>query len=158
MVAINKLEVDNVESIIEWNKERDAAFLEQWAGRGYCYPLTKRQILDRQKEGAEIYEAVLDGKMIGTIEIVSRDNQEKSAHIGRFVLDPSLQGKGLGTNVLQALLDYCKKEYGMVKVTLSVFDFNVAAYRCYQKCGFIERERFERPNGWTVINMEKEIQ
>lgn len=154
-IRIEKLKPDNASIIVSWCKDKDEDFLRQWAGSGYSYPLTENQICARLAEGAEIFEIHLGDKMAGTIELISRDNNENAALIGRFVLDQSITGRGLGTKALQAFLQYCKEKLSIAQVTLYVFDFNMGAYRCYQKCGFIEVRREERPNGWKAINMKK---
>lgn len=155
-MEIQRLKLSNINNIVNWNQNKDADFLFQWAGRGYEYPLTEEQIVDRLSAGAEIYEANLDNKMVGTIEIISREEQGV-ALIGRFVLDTTLVGQGLGTQILESFMEYCKKELGLRKIKLFVFDFNFAAHKCYQKCGFYEVETVIRPNGWKAIGMEKEI-
>lgn len=154
-VKINPLNPNNAHLIADWCKCKDEDFLRQWAGNGYSYPLTEQQICDRLADGAEIYEAHLDDKMIGTIEVISRNKQEHTALIGRFVLDQTIVQKGLGTKMLLAFLEYCKEMLGIREVTLFVFDFNFAAHRCYQKCGFVEEGIEERPNGWKAIRMRK---
>ena len=154
-VIINRLNSNNTHLIVNWCKNKDESFLRQWAGNGYSYPLTEQQICDRLADGAEIYEAHLDDKMIGTIEVISRNKQEHTALIGRFVLDQTIVQKGLGTKMLLAFLEYCKEMLGIREVTLFVFDFNFAAHRCYQKCGFVEEGIEERPNGWKAIRMRK---
>ena len=154
-IRIEKLKAENANVIVNWCKDKDEDFLRQWAGRGYIYPLTETQISERLEDGAEIFEAHLNGKVIGTIEIISREKQDNTALIGRFILDPSVTGKGLGTEVLQTFLQYCKENLGFAEISLCVFDFNVGAHRCYQKCGFVETGRAERPNGWKAINMKK---
>ena len=154
-VIINRLNSNNTHLIVNWCKDKDEYFLRQWAGNGYSYPLTEQQICDRLADGAEIYEAHLDYKMIGTIEVISRNKQEHTALIGRFVLDQTIVQKGLGTKMLLAFLEYCKEMLGIREVTLYVFDFNFAAHRCYQKCGFVEEGIEERPNGWKAIRMRK---
>lgn len=154
-MKIQKLKIENIENIVNWCQDKDADFLTQWAGKGYEYPLTKKQIEDRLSEGAEIFEANLDGRMVGTIEIITRD--EETALVGRFVLNPELTGQGLGTKVLQTFLEHCKVEWGLKKIQLFVFDFNISAYKCYKKCGFTQVETVIRPNGWKAISMEKDI-
>lgn len=156
-IKIEKLNPDNADIIVNWCKDKDENFLRQWAGMGYSYPLTKNQICERLAQGAEIFELHLDEEMVGTIELISRDNQNNTALIGRFVLDPSITGKGIGTKMMTAFLQYCKEKLGIAQAQLFVFDFNIGAYKCYQKCGFIEVERVERPNGWIAINMKKAL-
>ena len=156
-MIIQKLEAKNAANIARWCEGKGEDFLAQWAGRGYEYPLTAEQITARLADGAEIYQAVLAGEMVGTIEIIERESESKSALIGRFVLNPELTGKGLGSQTLKAFMDYCQNELGLEKVRLFVFDFNIPAYKCYEKCGFSETERVTRPNGWKAIGMEKAL-
>ncbi len=157
-MKIQKLKADNIENIVIWCENKDADFLNQWAGRGYEYPLTRQQIEKRLFDGAEIYEADSDEQMIGTIEIITREEESEVALIGRFLLNPELTGKGLGTKALNAFINFCKTEYSIRKIRLSVFDFNIAAFKCYKKCGFSEIETVMRPNGWKAICMEKEVE
>lgn len=157
-MKIQKLKADNIENIVIWCENKDADFLNQWAGRGYEYPLTRQQIEKRLFDGAEIYEADSDEQMIGTIEIITREEESEVALIGRFLLNPELTGKGLGTKALNAFINFCKTEYSIRKIRLSVFDFNIAAFKCYKKCGFSETETVMRPNGWKAICMEKEVE
>ncbi len=155
MIEINKLREESMSAIVCWCADRDEDFLRQWAGAGYTYPLTEEQICRRAAEGAEIFEVLVDGEMSATIEIINRNEQDNSALIGRFVLNPGITGRGTGTQIMKAFLDYCREEWGLAKAILYVFDFNTAAHRCYQKCGFAETGREDRPNGWKAVRMEK---
>ena len=109
-MEIQRINEDNIKNIVNWCEGKDADFLTQWAGRGYKYPITEEQIKDRLAGGAEIYEANLDGRMVGTIEIITRDEEAETALVGRFVLNPALVGQGLGTQILETFMEYCKKE------------------------------------------------
>ena len=155
-IQIGTLRRENIPAIIEWNTGRDADFLQQWSGRGYAYPLTAAQIEGHLAEGAEVFEILRDGAMIGTIELMSR-KENGAGHIGRFLLDPTQTGKGLGTAAMEAFLAYAKAELALKAITLSVFDFNIGAHRCYEKCGFAEIERVTRPSGWVAIQMRKSL-
>ena len=157
-MKIQKLKADNIDNIVIWCENKDADFLNQWAGIGYAYPLTRQQIEKRLFDGAEIYEIDSDEQMIGTIEIITREEESEVALIGRFLLNPELTGKGLGTKALNAFINFCKTEYSIRKIRLFVFDFNISAFKCYKKCGFSEIETVMRPNGWKAIGMEKEVE
>ena len=155
-MKIEKLQPGQIEKIICWNDGKDEDFLRQWSGRGYAFPLTDEQIERRLEEGAEIFSACLQGEMIGTIELIRR-SEDGAGLIGRFLLDPTRTGKGLGTAVLQAFMEYSRTVLGLSMLTLSVFDFNIGACRCYEKCGFEETERVTCPNGWVAIQMRKKL-
>lgn len=150
-MKIKPLTRENYAEIIRWNDGKDADFLRQWAGRGYEFPLTEVQLETRISNGAKIFAAIKDDKIVGTIEITNPDDTE-TANLGRFIVNPALTGKGLGTEILNEMKNYCKTQ-GYKKLTLCVFDFNKSAYRCYEKCGFTETDSVLRDNGWRAVNM-----
>ena len=87
-----------IPDILAWNAGRDAAFLTQWSGGGYAYPLTAGQIEQRLSGGSWIFAILRAGTLIGTIEIMRVVATRGSAHIGRFLLCPSLAGQGLSVH------------------------------------------------------------
>ena len=82
----------DVVRIIKWNDGKTSNFLYQWAGRGYEYPITEKQISDRIEAAPvlnyKLYKIVLDDDMIGTIELMNIDLETKTAKIGRYLLNP----------------------------------------------------------------------
>lgn len=158
MIRILPFEKCDSSLIIDWNKEKTADFLQQWAGRGYEFPITEKQILDRiDNETVSdfmICKIVLENKTIGTIELMNIDKEEKKADIGRFLLNPSFAGKGYGTASLKAFTEQIFSEFNFNKLGLTVFDFNKAAFRCYEKAGFKIVGEETRLNGWIAIKME----
>ena len=52
MIEIQRLQPKNAVAIAAWCRDKNEDFLTQWAGGGYDYPLTEKQILDRLKTGA----------------------------------------------------------------------------------------------------------
>jgi RimJ/RimL family protein N-acetyltransferase len=158
MICITPLEKKDVSSIIAWNEGKGADFLTQWAGRGYRYPLMEEQITERliPNPGTDfkIYGIILDGKILGTIELMKIDFVTKRASIGHFLVDPAETGKGYGTEALQLFVKNVFTELPVDTLELNVFDFNRTAILCYQKVGFIKTGKVVRPNGWVAINME----
>ncbi|MBE6758610.1 MAG: GNAT family N-acetyltransferase [Ruminococcaceae bacterium] len=157
MINIERLHPEDTHTIVVWHRGKDEDFLRQWAGMGYYWPLAEALIYRRLVAGAEIFGAYRDGKFVGTIEIIERDPQNDSVLIGRYLVDPALTGKGLGTEIMNTFLDYCRDTVGAAEARLFVFDFNEGAHRCYLKCGFEETERVQRPNGWIAIGMKKTL-
>jgi RimJ/RimL family protein N-acetyltransferase len=159
MIRIVPLEKKDVNSIVVWNQGKDADFLTQWAGRGYHYPITEEQITARITASAadyKIYGVMMDESPIGTIELMEIDDTAKKAKIGRFVLDPAKTGKGYGTTALKLFIENIFDKMPLKTLELTVFDFNKAAIRCYEKAGFKEIREVMRPNGWIAITMEIE--
>lgn len=158
MIRVVPLEKKDANCIVEWNIGKGADFLTQWAGRGYQYPLTGEQITERLRTDAatdyKIYSIVLDGGVIGTIELMKIDENVKRATIGHFLIDPAKTYHGYGTEALQLFVKKIFQEMPLTTLELTVFDFNKAAIRCYQKVGFKIISEVVRPNGWIAINME----
>ena len=158
MIRIIPLEKKDASRIVDWNKAKDAGFLMQWAGRGYCYPLTVEQITERLDSNAgmdyKIFGIRMDESLVGTIELMKIDFITKRAAIGRFLIDPAKTGKGYGTEALQLFVNKVFAGMPIDMLELTVFDFNQPAIRCYQKAGFINTNEVVRPNGWIAVNME----
>ncbi len=158
MLKILPLEKTDSVCIVKWNENKTADFLLQWAGIGYKYPLSEKQIIDRieseTSSGCRMYKIILDNDMIGTIELMWIDTEAKTGKIGRYLLNPELAGKGYGSEALEKFLSIAFNDFHINKVLLSVFDFNKPAIRCYEKVGFKSVNQEVRANGWTVINME----
>ncbi len=158
MLKILPLEKTDAVCIVKWNENKTADFLLQWAGIGYKYPLSEKQIIDRieseTSSGCRMYKIILDNDMIGTIELMWIDTEAKTGKIGRYLLNPELAGKGYGSEALEKFLSIAFNDFHIKRVWLSVFDFNKPAIRCYEKVGFKSVNQEVRANGWTVINME----
>jgi GNAT superfamily N-acetyltransferase len=77
------------------------------------------------------------------VRIITNNNQdvgwiqeqisEESINLGSFYVDPTMQGRGIGTQVLRMLLDRAACE--SKSMTLAVMKINPAR-RFYEKCGF----------------------
>ncbi len=157
-MRILPLENIDAELIVRWNNKKTADFLNQWAGRGYEYPITVKQITDRIQaqhlSDFKLYKIIVDDKMIGTIELMSIDHTAKTAAIGHFLLQPEYTGKGYGTKALINFIAEVFICFHFNKIRLSVFDFNKSAFQCYTKAGFKVVSKVTRPNGWVAILME----
>ncbi|MFA6730463.1 MAG: hypothetical protein WCR95_05665 [Eubacteriales bacterium] len=58
-MRILPLENIDAELIVQWNNKKTADFLNQWAGRGYEYPITVKQITYRESAGLSIKRAMM---------------------------------------------------------------------------------------------------
>jgi uncharacterized protein YhfF/RimJ/RimL family protein N-acetyltransferase len=80
-----------------------------------------------------LWLVVDDGRIAGSIAIDGRD--AASAQLRWFLLDPALQGGGLGQRMLDRALDFCRQR-GLPRVHLSTFAGLDAARRLYERAGF----------------------
>lgn len=130
----------NAKQVIESTNTKGADFLMQWAGKNLTFPLTLEQL----ETLTNIYSIFYSSKFIGIIQQLNHENQ--NIHIGRFLLDPAMTGKGIGQ---QALMQFCQQlfaENDINSISLKVFEDNISAVKAYQKANFEIIERITEPN------------
>ena len=134
---------DDFDRLIGWIPS--AEFLLQWAGPSYHYPLTREQLQELMAAavGNEpevlLFKAVdvATGQVIGHIELLNIDRQNRLLSIGRVLVGaPELRGRGLGRQIVLAALKIAFDELAMHRVGLGVFAFNTPAITCYERVGF----------------------
>ncbi|HET8586472.1 MAG TPA: GNAT family protein [Candidatus Limnocylindria bacterium] len=94
---------------------------------------------------------------IGGCGLRSIDRVNGDAELSIFMFRGSW-GMGLGTDAVNALLDFGFGELRLERIYLQVFDYNPRAMRSYQKSGFVQeavlrRARFHRGAHHDVILM-----
>ena len=136
---VKGIDKDNILLLCKWSNERGSMFQEQWMGTEVSFPLTNEKI-----ENLENKFSIFNGEeFIGMIQEVRI--QEDNIHIGRFVLNPTKTGAGLGTKALKEFIDFIFKDENIQSISLTVFDFNKSAKRVYYKLGFEIYEVIETP-------------
>ena len=122
-------------------------FLTQWAGPTFNYPLDEAQ-LEKYLQGAQgdqparrIFKAVDTSTqaVLGHIDLDHIDLHNRSARVCRVLVgESSARGRGIGIQMVSSVLAIGFEQLGLHRLELAVFDFNVAAIRCYEKCGFVK--------------------
>lgn len=84
-------------------------------------PIGYMQYYDTPKDQLKIYGYPLEEPIYG---------------IDQFIGEPRLWGKGIGTQMVSALLEYLNSIHDVSKVVLDVKETNLQAINCYKKCGF----------------------
>ena len=77
---------------------------------------------------------VLSSYHIGMIQQIRVEGN--NVHIGRFLINPSLTGKGLGTEAMQLFIATLFEDKSVHSISLNVFDDNPIARGLYTKLGF----------------------
>ncbi|AEV30504.1 acetyltransferase, ribosomal protein N-acetylase [Sphaerochaeta pleomorpha str. Grapes] len=154
------------EQLIEWSG--DQAFLMQWAGPLFQYPLSPDQLFaynrDANNEETSVklnYRVVLTEtqQSIGHISIGSIDRENASARITKVIIGlPDLRGKGIGKAMVETALSICFGKLGLHKVSLGVYDFNITAVKAYERVGFsidgvLRDARKVGDTYWNLIEM-----
>ena len=141
------------QDIILWTNSKGADFLQQWAGDALQYPLTMEQ-LDTLSHCFRIEE---DGHFVGMIQKIRAEGN--NIHIGRFLINPSLTGKGLGSLAMQLFVAMLFENKSVHSISLNVFDDNPIAKDLYTKLGFEvvatiegERKKYKMMKSNSAIN------
>lgn len=162
MIQFEIFTAADIPDFLSWFKNADARFLLQFAGSGYSYPLTADQINENIISNNHLLFKALEesDRIIGHCQLTKIDMDTESASIGRVLIHSDFRGNGYGSLMLEDLIQYAKGVIGLKTLSLRVFDFNIPAFSCYQKLGFVESKREEKyfdviDETWTCITMDK---
>ena len=98
-----------------------------------------RKRLGQASEADYMLLAFVDGKIAGHAGLHPSGKSPRRAHarmLGMAVLG-AYQGKGVGTALMQALLDLADKWLPVTRIELTVFTDNERAIKLYEKFGFV---------------------
>jgi diamine N-acetyltransferase len=95
-----------------------------------------------------IYER-LSWRAVGTTYLTEIDRRHRSAEFGVHIGQASSRGKGYGTETASLMLDFAFTALGLHSVMLTVYAFNLAGRRAYEKAGFREVGR-RRQSHWMA--------
>ena len=147
------LSTKDKQAIIRWTNSKGADFLQQWAGDVLQYPLTMEEL----NALSHCYRIEAEGSFIGIIQQIRVEGS--NVHIGRFLINPSLTGKGLGTKAMQLFVAMLFEDKSVHSISLNVFDDNPVAKELYTKLGFEvvatiegERKKYKMVKGNSVIS------
>ncbi|MFC2542383.1 MAG: GNAT family N-acetyltransferase [Leptotrichia hofstadii] len=147
---IDGINDNNKNDIVKWTNEKGKDFLEQWAGASLDFPLTESQIDDLK----DIYSIFCENEFIGVIQKIRKEMD--NVHIGRFLINPELTGKGLGKRALIEFINLIFQDEDVNSITLNVFDYNAGAKKLYEKVGFKVVNVTENPMKKYMMIMKKD--
>ena len=147
---IDGINDNNKNDIVKWTNEKGKGFLEQWAGKSLDFPLTESQIDDLK----DIYSIFCENEFVGIIQKIRKEID--NIHIGRFLINPELTGKGLGKRALIEFINLIFQDENVNSITLNVFDYNAGAKKLYEKVGFEVVNVTENPMKKYMMIMKKD--
>jgi RimJ/RimL family protein N-acetyltransferase len=93
-----------------------------------------------ERQGKDAYHFVIcqleDDRPIGTIGLEEIDRANGSAGVGIMIGEKTLWGRGLGTDAMNAIVDFAFGELRLERVWLHVYAYNDRGRRSYEKAGF----------------------
>lgn len=134
-INLRKVEVDDFDKIIKWHKNQVLTYLV-----GNRLPKNKKECYERYIKNSLLnYILAIEdkkGNFIGEIEINHIQWKEKIAELFMYIGEENLWGKGYGSEALSVFIDYIFNTKGFKTIYLRVYEKNIRAIRCYEKCGF----------------------
>ena len=79
--------------------------------------------------------------IIGNCAIQDINSKNRACSCGITIGEKDYQNKGYGTEAMEMLVEYGFNTLNMNRIELTVYEFNIRAYKLYQKVGFIEEGR-----------------
>ena len=150
--------------LISWAVSEE--FLLQWTGRTFTYPLNEKQLRDYYngsigKSRLRLILKAIDtenGKHLGNITIDWANSKQNEAALTCIIVgEDAYKGIGAGEYIVSSACRIAFEELNKKKLYLNVFDFNLPAIRCYEKCSFREvlKENINI-NGKEYVNLKME--
>jgi RimJ/RimL family protein N-acetyltransferase len=162
-VWLRPLERDDLEASLRAVNDRDIADLVG-SSSPFSKPMFEKwfdeEVLKRHGE-REFYFVICE---LGSADLIGQCGLHHvaagvRADVGIFLV-PGYEGRGYGTDAMNALLDYAFGELGLQRVGLHVSPDNARAIRSYEKCGFTHEARlrsFRRHRGEPVDDLVMSI-
>lgn len=158
MIQLIPFKPADFKKLISWLDNEE--LLVQVAGPIFSYPLTAEQLVTYLADEKRYAFKVIDpntNEAIGHAELYKQE--ENVAKICRVLIgNEAYRGKGLGQELMNALVSYAINELQVPTIELNVYDWNVQAIRCYEKVGFVfvpEKYTTIKVKGdtWKSLNM-----
>ena len=124
------LQLENAQLICQWSNTLGESFQKQWMGPKISYPLIAQSL--QKLEG--IFSIFVGEEFVGVIQKIKLE--DKNLHIGRFLIAPQKQGKGIGRKAFQDFVQEMFENEDIDTISLNVFEANQRAKNLYQKEGF----------------------
>lgn len=157
MISLEQFTEADFDRLISWIKSEEE--LIQFAGPLFKYPLTHQQLSDYlQQSKKKPYRIKLNQtqEIIGHCELNFENEIPRLSRI--LIGDSSLRNKGIGKQVIKAMIDIIFRSTDYSAIDLSVFDWNLNAIACYQQVGFVIRPELQTSmlvskKKWSAYNM-----
>ena len=124
------LQLENAQLICQWSNTLGESFQKQWMGPKISYPLIAQSL--QKLEG--IFSIFVGEEFVGVIQKIKLE--DKNLHIGRFLIAPQKQGKGIGRKAFKDFVQEMFENEDIDTISLNVFEANQRAKNLYQKEGF----------------------
>lgn len=147
-MQIKEANVSDAQEILRIQK---LAFLDQaQIYKNYAVP-PLLETLDELKEAFKthtILKATVEGKIVGSVRFNEKDG---TCFIGRFLVDPEFQNRGVGTALMLQAENHCSA----ARLELFTGEQSTKTLSLYKKLGYKQFKTGKDRAGITIIYLEK---
>ena len=142
-IILRKYRLSDAAGIFSWRNDKETT---KYMGKKFRNITTLKKTRDslhkvmRSKSNDSAYYVIADKKTdayIGGIDLTSIDRIDKVGILSIVIGNNEDRNKGIGTEAITLLLRKAFKDLKLHKIELNVDEENMAAIKCYQKCGFL---------------------
>jgi len=159
MIELKPFKIDDWKYLKNWISNE--AELIQFAGQFFSFPIDEDQVENYLSDPNRTVFKIQNEKKksIGIAEISHvNDNVAKLARI--LIGEKSMRGKGIGTELMNKLIEYGFNNLKKERIILNVYSWNTGAIKCYEKVGFSQTDKPIKlvkvgNEEWETIEMEK---
>jgi RimJ/RimL family protein N-acetyltransferase len=136
LIVLRAVERDDLPNFVRWLN--DETVLEYF---GQILPLSleqEEQWYEGTLQASSVcaFSVEFEGQHVGGAGLNQIQARHRSAEVGLFIGVPGLWDRGLGSDVMRALLHYGFQQLNLHRIYLRVFSENRRAVHLYEKLGF----------------------
>ena len=166
MIVLEPFTAHDFTQLMEWVD--DERLMKEWCGSMFSFPLSESGLTWYVKGSNNlndpdvfIYKAVetATGITVGHISLGGISTRDRAGRITRVLVGKSTERRrGICQGMVKALLRIGFEDLKLHRISLGVYDFNLAAIKCYLKCGF-QQEGLMRDvvrhgeDYWSLVEM-----
>jgi diamine N-acetyltransferase len=143
-IILRAIERQDLPNYVEWLN--DPAVLEHFGRHKPLSLAEEEQWYEQMLQDPKTcnFAVELEDRHVGGAGFNGIDGRNASAEVGLFIGLPELWDKGLGFDVLQALLRFGFEQMNLNRIYLRVFARNGRAVHLYEKLGFSHEGRWRQ--------------
>ena len=143
-VILRPITLEDTDRIVRW---RNSPSVQQnFIFRQPFTPQMHRGWMKNKVATGQVVQYIIqraeDGVPVGSVYFRDLDPDNDSAEYGIFIGEESARGQGLGTETARLFVKYGFETLGLHRISLRLLKENRAAYRSYEKAGFVQEGIF----------------
>ncbi|GED71021.1 N-acetyltransferase [Brevibacillus reuszeri] len=144
---IRRLQQEDAQHLAKWLSDERVLQYYEGRDRPHDAALVQKHFFD-EGDTATRCLIIHATKPIGYVQFYALDNEDKAEYgyeraaniygMDQFIGEPDFWNRGIGTQLVQTMLEYLASVVGVQKVVMDPQISNERALRCYEKCGFVK--------------------